>query len=373
MNKSNMPAVILATLAIMPYNDTLSEKNEKTKKENLLLNTLSDPAIQFTQYLSNDLVFWGLSLYGDNFARRNNKKYSGFSKSYTISSSVDLLGLPKGLDVGFILITPVVGRTNTDSDGYFQSTSGGQDQTDLINQSLQNGSLQFDPTFVRLRKEKNRLVDLFLSKASYEYQSHLGAIAISLLFINSDDPSNVMRGYYTLGWKLPIAKYLNPAVTATTKMFAEYNGNFHGNKNIRIWFHHKYRKGKSFRFTPSINLGYTDVNNNIERKKGVSDISLKSQFELYNYFFSINYTYRPDLKLYDSRFIYPDPESNNDSSDRKVLDPSRVNGPINQYITNYIYSVSPNQFVQTILIKSYQQQRIPHGIFYINIGYSIKI
>jgi hypothetical protein len=73
--------------------------------------------------------------------------------------------------------------------------------------------------------------------------------------------------------------------------------------------------------------------------------------------------YTPDIG------VYPDTNQN----DGKTIDPSKAYGYKNTLITDAISSNSPNELVRHYLTDKYQQQHIVHGIFFFNIGYTVRI
>ncbi|PKA03394.1 hypothetical protein CH375_17265 [Leptospira ellisii] len=336
---------------------------------------LPEHSIQLTQFLSNDGAFQGASLFGERQARRNNTKYTDYYEAYYLTSSVTLIGLPPQLRIGFTIMNPLVDRTNTDSDGFFQNTPGGLDQTHLVNQWMQTGELKFDPSQTKLRKEKNGLNDYLFTTASYEHTTRLGAFSVGFLFINVDDPSYLMRGYFVVGWKPPFLEYLNPQLTVNSKMLSESNGIYQGTHNVRLTLSHEYFKGKLIQVTPSLVTGYQDVNDNVDRKKGVSDVSPRIQFNLQDFFFAVNWMYRATPSLVDNQYATPSsgvyPDTN--QTDDRTVDPSKVHGYTNEAVINAITTYSPNEFVARDLIQHYQSQHIVRGIYFFNVGYSIRI
>ncbi|RHX87694.1 hypothetical protein [Leptospira stimsonii] len=336
---------------------------------------LPEHSVQLTQFLSNDGAFQGASLFGEKQARRNNMKYTDYYESYYLTSSVNLLGLPPQLRIAFTVMNPLVDRTNTDSDGFFQNTSGGKDQTQTINQFIQTGQLGFDPNETKLRKEKNGLNDYLFTTAAYEHLTKLGAFSVGFLFINVDDPTFLMRGYLVFGWKPPFLDYLNPQLTVNSKMLSETNGAFQGTHNVRLTLSHEYFKGRLVQVTPSLVTGYQDVNDNIDRKKGISDVSPRIQFNYSDFFIALNWMYRATPSLVDNQLSTPSSGVYQDTNatDGKTTDPSKVHGYLNQATVDYIRSNSPNEYVSRELIQHYQSQHIVRGIYFFNIGYSIRI
>ncbi|PJZ56406.1 hypothetical protein [Leptospira barantonii] len=336
---------------------------------------LPEHSFQFTQFLSNDGAFQGSSLFGERQARRNNSKYKDYYEAYYLTTSVNLIGLPPQIRIGFTMMNPVVDRTNTDADGVFQNTPGGVDQSGLINQFLQTNELRFDPNQTKLRKEKNGLSDYLFTSAAYEHLTRMGAFSVGFLFINVDDPTFLMRGYFQISWKPSFLQYLNPQVTLNNKMLSESNGIYQGTHNVRLSLSHEFFKGQLIQVTPSLVTGYQDVNDNIDRKKGISDVSPRIQFNYTDFFIAVNWMYRATPALVDNQFATPGSGVYQDTNetDGKTTDPSKVNGYMNHAVINAITNYSPNEFVSRELIQHYQSQHIVRGIYFFNVGYSIRI
>jgi hypothetical protein len=157
-------------------------------------------------------------------------------------------------------------------------------------------------------------------------------------------------------------------------MLSEVGGIYQGNHNYRLSISHEFFSGKNFRITPSVVMGYQDVNNNIDMKKGFSDISPRLQFNYLNYFFALNYMYRVNPYLVDTKYYYPDigvyPDTN--QTDNKTIDPSKVNGWENALIIDSLSAIAPNDLVRTYLLNKFQQQKIVSDIFFFNIGYTLR-
>lgn len=336
---------------------------------------LPEHSILLNQSISNDGAFQGASLFGERQSRRNNESYKSFSQAWFLTSSVDILGLPKQFQVSITALNPLVDRTNTDSDLYFQSTPGGANQDKLVTNSINSGNLQYDPNQVKPRKEKNALTDYVFTRLNYEHNTKLGSFGFGFLFINVNDPTYVMRGYYTMSWRPPFLTFLNPVFSINNKMLSEYGGIFQGDHNYRLSLGHEFFKEKLIRITPSLVIGYQDVNNNQNMKKGFSDISPRLQFNLSNYFIAFNYMYRATPMLADTKNYTPDigvyPDAN--QNDGKSIDPSKAYGYKNNLITDSIGANFPNELVRHYLTDRYQQQHIVRGIFFFNIGYTVRI
>lgn len=336
---------------------------------------IPEQSVLLNQSISNDGAFQGASLFGERQSRRNGESYKSFSQAWFLTSSVDLLGLPKQFQITFTAMNPLVDRTNTDSDLYFQSTPGGANQNKLVTNSINSGTLQYDPNQVKPRKDKNALTDYLFTRLNYEHTTKLGSFGAGFIFINVNDPSYVMRGYFTVSWRPPFLQALNPVLSINNKMLSEYGGIFQGDHNYRLSIGHEFLKDKLIHITPSLVVGYQDVNNNQNMKKGLSDISPRLQFNLANYYLAFNYMYRPTPALADNKNYTPDIGTYADSNqnDGKTIDPSKAYGYKNNYITDSISANSPNELVRHVLTDRYQQQHIVRGIFFFNIGYTLRI
>ncbi|TGK09128.1 hypothetical protein EHO58_01715 [Leptospira selangorensis] len=338
-------------------------------------DSLPEHSILLSQSLSNDGAFQGSDLFGERQARRNGTSYKDFYEAYFLTTSVEILGLPKQFKLGLTVMNPLVDRSNTDSDLRLQSTPGGPDQTYLLDKSLATGILQFDPNEVKTRKEKNGLFDYVFTRAMYDHETRLGTFSAGFLFINQNDPSYVMRGYWVIGWKAPFWEWLNPQFSINNKMLNDYGGTFQGTHNYRLTLSHEFFKGETFRVTPSLVVGYAEVNDNTDRKKGISDISPRLQFDYGKFFFAANMMYRATPALVDNATYTPNigayPDSN--ANDGLTIDPAKAYGYKNELIVNYLSSLSDDPAVKRALVDHYQQQHIVHVIFFYNIGYTIRI
>ncbi len=328
-----------------------------------------------SQSVSNDGAFQGSDLFGERQARRNKTAYKDTYEAYFMSTSIELLGLPKAFKFGLTVMNPLVDRSNTDADFRFQTAAGGADQSNVVNATLASGTLAFDPNSVKLRKEKNGLNDYLFSRAMYDHETRMGTFSAGFIFINTNDPNYVMRGLWVIAWRPPFLSWLNPQFSINNRMLSEYNGAFQGGHNYRLSLSHEFFKGEAFRITPSIVMGYADVNDNVDRRKGISDISPRLQFDYTKFFFAANMMYRATPALVDnvtytpSDGVYADTNAN----DGRVTDPSKVFGYENAFILNQIAANSPNEFVKRTLTQHYQQQHIVHAIYFFSIGYTIKI
>ncbi len=339
-------------------------------------DSLPEHSILLSQSVSNDGAFQGSDLFGERQARRNGTSYKDFYQAYFLTTSIEVLGLPKQFKLGLTMMNPLVDRSNTDSDLRMQSTPGGPDQTSLLDKSLATGVLQYDPNQVKTRNEKNGLYDYLFTRAMYDHDTRLGTFSAGFLFINQNDPTYVMRGYWVIGWKAPFWEWLNPQFSINNKMLNDFGGVFQGTHNYRLSLNHEFFKGETFRITPSLVMGYAEVNDNIDRKKGISDISPRLQFDYGKFFVAANMMYRATPALVDNSSYTPSigVYADNNPNDGLTIDPSKAYGYKNELIINYLSTISGgNEVVKRSLIEHYQQQHIVHVIFFYNIGYTIRI
>ena len=331
------------------------------------------PKVAVTQIFGNELVFQGIPLYGDRLARRNGDSYKSFNEGYNVMTSVAMIGLPKGFEMDVAAANPMVGRTNTDRDQVYQNSALGTSQNQTVINSLNSGSLLFDPNSTKIRNENNKLLDYFFTRFHFNHETKLGTFGIGAITIHTTDPAYSMRFLYAVSWKMPFLQYLNPNVTMYYNMLNESSGAYQGNKNVRFNISHKYEIEKDFSFTPSITVGYLDANNNLTRQKGIGDITTNLRFGYLSYFLSFNHVRRSDT-LFDNQLSFPTQGTyaNTVTNDGMVADPSRVYGNQNNYIINQISQNVSDENAKKALINQYQNQRIIKDIFYISLGYTLK-
>lgn len=334
----------------------------------------SEFTILLNQSIANDGAFQGASLFGERQSRRNNESYKAYNQAWNMTTGIDFLGLAKGLQMGITTLNPIVDRTNTDSDMNYQSASGTASKNSTVINSINSASLLYDPNEIKIRKEKNGLSDYLFSRINYEHNSAFGTFGLGLLFINTNTPTYIMRSLYIITWKPPFLNYFNPVLSINNRMLSEVGGIYQGNHNYRISISHEYFTGERFRITPSLVIGYQDVNNNLDMKKGISDISPRLQFNFLNYYLAFNYMFRVDPYLVDTKYYYPNigTYADTNQNDDLTVNPSKVNGLVNTYITETISSNVSNDLAKNYLINKYQQQRIVSGIFFFNIGYTLR-
>jgi hypothetical protein len=363
------------------YRDKSSESNIKANDESLQTPIIykfkpekSEFSILLNQSIANDGAFQGASLFGERQSRRNNDSYKPFNEAWNMTTGIDFLGLAKGLQMGITTLNPIVDRTNTDSDMNYQSASGGTSKNSTVVNSINSGSLLYDPNQIKPRKEKNGLSDYLFSRINYEHNSAFGIFGLGLLFINTNTPTYIMRSLFIITWKPPFLNYFNPVLSINNRMLSEVGGIYQGNHNYRLSISHEYFSGEKFRVTPSLVIGYQDVNNNIDMKKGISDISPRLQLNYLNYYLALNYMFRVNPYLVDTKYYYPDigTYADADQNDNLTINPSKVNGLVNTYIVETISANVSNDLAKNYLINKYQQQKIVSGIFFFNIGYTLR-
>jgi hypothetical protein len=333
------------------------------------------PKMVITQIFGNEAMFQGVSLFGDRLARRNGDSYQSFSQAYNVMTFVAFTGLPKGFEMDIAGANPLTGRSNTDRDGFFQNTPGGVNQNQTVINSYNSGNLLFDPNATVKRDEKNKLLDYFFTRFHYNHETKaFGTFGIGAVTIHTADPVYSMRFLYAVSWKAPsnILPYLNPNVIAYTYMLNEAAGAFQGNSNIRFNIFHKYVINDSFAITPSVTVGYLNSNNNINREKGIGDITSNLKFSYLDYFINLNHVRRSET-LFDNQIFFPGQGVYTGvNGDGMVADPSRINGAQNSLVTSQLSQNISDPLAKKYVIENYQNQRVIRDIFFVNIGYTLR-
>jgi hypothetical protein len=330
------------------------------------------PKIIITQMFGNESAFQGVSLFGDRLARRNGDSYKSVSEAYNVMTFVTFAGLPKGFEMDIAAANPLTARTNTDRDGFFQNTSGGVSQNQTVINSYNGGNLLFDPNATKIRDEKNKLPDYFFTRFQYNHETKFGTFGLGAVTINMSDPSYNMRLLYNVYWKAPFLAYLNPNINIYSYMLNEASGMFQGTRNIRLNLFHKYEINKDFYITPSVTVGYLDANNNINREKGIGDISTSLKFGYLSYFLNLNYVRRSETAFDNNIFFPAQGIYAGTNGDGMVADPSRINGFSNNFVTNQILANVSDENLRKYLINNYQNQKINRDIFFLQFGYTLK-
>ncbi|MDV6236201.1 hypothetical protein CH379_011260 [Leptospira ellisii] len=334
------------------------------------------PEFGFSQSVANDVFVLGNSLFGERLSRRNNESYGTFSPGLVLGTFLNFYTPIPGFRLNLIMANPLIGRSNTDNDFFYQSTPGGPDQSDKVVKALESGNLTFDPNQVRPRKENNGLRDYFIGQIVYEWNTSIGQFFTGFLIVNSANyPSNSSLFNYTLGWKPSILAYLKPEIVSNYRLSSETNGVNQGNSHHRAAVGHEYGLVGELKFNPSLQVGYQYFNNNTDRRSGVTDVTAKLQLNFKDVNVSVSDVYRPDLYLFDNDRVYPKPSgvaADNDAEDGKETDPSKIHGTYNQAVASAIQSLPLDAASKSHLLNSYQQQHLPKHHLVVNLGYMTK-
>ena len=188
-------------------------------------------------------------------------------------------------------------------------------------------------------------------------------------------PSNSVVGNYFVGYKFPFLTMLNPSVTTYFRFTSEAAGINQGNSHHRFSISYEFFKGQSFRIVPEIQTGYQYMNNNIDRKIGVTDISTSVRFIYKLFAFTVTDVYRPNVYMFDNVRSYPNSSSgyavDTNSNDGRTADPSKIYGTYNNFVREYIQANVPAS-LQNIVLENYQSQKIPQHIFTFSLGYTLR-
>ncbi|TGM53418.1 hypothetical protein [Leptospira adleri] len=344
--------------------------------KNLPKATDKKPEFGFSQTVANDVYVLGSSLFGEKLSRRNNESYDTFSQGLVLGTFVNFFTPIPGFRMNLIMANPLIGRSNTDNDFFYQSSPGGVDETNKVIQSLQSGQLTYDPNHIKQRKENNGLRDYFIGQILYEWNTSIGQFFTGFLIVNSANyPSNASLFNYTLGWKPGFLEYLKPELVSNYRISSETAGLNQGNSHHRAAISHEYELTKDFKFVPGMQVGYQYFNNNTDRRSGVTDITAKLQLNFKEMNVSVSDVYRPDLYLFDNDRVFPKPtgvQADNNADDGKVTDPSKIHGTLNQTVASAIQSLPLDTTSKNYLLNSYQQQHIAKHHIVINLGYVTK-
>ncbi|WP_156781877.1 hypothetical protein [Leptospira tipperaryensis] len=344
--------------------------------KNLPKATDKKPEFGFSQTVANDVYVLGNSLFGERLSRRNNESYETFSQGLVLGTFVNFFTPIPGFRMNLIMANPLIGRSNTDNDFFYQSAPGGADETNKVIQSLQSGQLTYDPNQIRPRKENNGLRDYFIGQILYEWNTSIGQFFTGFLVVNSANyPTNASLFNYTMGWKPLFLEYLKPEIVSNYRISSETAGLNQGNSHHRAAISHEYELTKDFKFVPGMQVGYQYFNNNTDRRSGVTDITAKLQLNFKDMNVSVSDVYRPDLYLFDNDRVYPKAngvQADTNADDGKVADPSKIHGTVNQTVASAIQSLPLDTASKSYLLNSYQQQHIAKHHFVINLGYVTK-
>lgn len=362
--------------------DVIADKNSKkittAKTDNP--PPVKDYKIFFSQSMNNDANIRGSSIFGERFSRRDNLAYNSFAQAWAVATAVQILTPLKGFRINMISANPVTHRTNVDSDGrLFQNGPGADDQTNKSLNDLQSGKLTFDPNQNKSHPERNGLKDFFIGGLYYDWEmGPFGGFTTGFFYVNTLDPYR--KNTFTeinFAWKFPfLREILNPTLNVYNRISSEtstVNNLNNGSNYVSLGVGHDFLKDQFFRFSLNSQVGYQYNNNNVDRRSGFSDVSSKVQFYLGKYFLALNHVYRPDLALWDTDRYFPRTGTYGDinANDGKTVNPSKVNGPYNQFISDQIKLNSPNDVVARAFTESYQQQKIVRHIFFISLGYTM--
>lgn len=376
MNLSNKDSLKEEKPPLEPKNS----KEDLINKENSSVPTAKDYKIFFSQSMNNDANIRGASIFGERLNRRDNTPYNSFAQAWVLATAVQVLAPLKGLRMQLISANAVSHRNNVDSDGrLFQNGPGGEDVTNKSLNDLQSGKLTFDPNQTKRHPERNGLKDFIIGGIYYDWEmGSFGGFTTGLFYVNNTDPYR--KNTFTeinMAWKLPFFReLLSPTLNIFNRISSEtstFNNLNNGSTYLSFGGNHDFRKKEYFRFSISSQLGYQYNNNNTDRRSGFSDLSSKIQFFLGQYFLALNHVYRPDVYLWDTDRNFPKIGTYGDinANDGKTVDPSKVNGPLNQFVADQIKANSPNDIVARALTENYQQQKIVRNIFFISFGYTL--
>ncbi len=334
------------------------------------------PEFIFSQIVGNDYFAFGSSLFGERYDRRNSESYNNLPKSLVLANVLNIFTPIEGLKLSLITASSVTSRSNKDVDGWFQTTPGGQNQNQLVVNEINSGRLTNDPNALKRQKERNGVKDYVLFNLSYDWNTKAGGFTTGIFMINSlMYPNNAVVGNYFVGYKFPFLTMFNPTVTSYFRFTSESAGINQGNSHHRFSISYEFFKGQSFRIVPEIQSGYQYMNNNIDRKIGVTDISTSVRFIYKLFAFTVTDVYRPNLYMFDNVRSYPNSSSgyavDTNSNDGRTVDPSRVYGTYNNFVRDYIQSNVPAPY-QNLVLENYQSQKIPQHIFTFSLGYTLR-
>lgn len=176
---------------------------------------------------------------------------------------------------------------------------------------------------------------------------------------------------------LPFISYLTPTISFYTQISAENASLAAGKNYLSLYLSHEYFKEDFFRITPAVNIGYEMSNNIVDNRYGIQDITSSLTFYFGKFFIKGNHVYRPNLYMYDTDNYYGATGGyiNRNTKDGLIVDPSKVNGPLNQFLLDQIAS-SPlipdagDGSLRQLIRESYLLQKIPAHLFWFSIGFS---
>nr|WP_246032079.1 hypothetical protein [Leptospira fluminis] len=178
---------------------------------------------------------------------------------------------------------------------------------------------------------------------------------------------------YFFFWKFPFLKWANPTLSFYTQISSENSGLAAGKNYISLTVGHEFFADKFFRVLPQVNVGYVMSNNLVDNRNGIQDVTSTLTFFFGKFFFKAADVWRPDLYLYDTDNYYGATGGyvNRNNRDNKIVNPSKVNGPANQIVLDYINgNASLSESMKQVLREAYTLQKIPSHLIWFSIGFS---
>ncbi|TGK00005.1 hypothetical protein EHQ53_04085 [Leptospira langatensis] len=177
---------------------------------------------------------------------------------------------------------------------------------------------------------------------------------------------------YFFFWKLPFLQWASPTISFYTQFSQENAGLMAGKNYLSLTVGHEFFQDKFFRILPQINVGYAMSNNIVDNRNGIQDVTSTITFFFGKFFFKAANIWRPNLYMYDTDNYYGATGGyvNANNRDNKIVDPSKVNGPVNQLVLDYINGSSLSDQMKQAVRDSYLLQKIPAHLFWFSIGFS---
>ncbi len=369
--------------------------------------------IDVTHEIASDWIWRGQSFGGDYLSRRNSESYKEFSQSFTYVPNARVShhsGFFFELEGNIALQN----RSDRDTDQRIQSFSGGP-SVDLnrLNERLMAGnffpdqkghSLFFDPnngvyndkcspdlpqsiegnqcavnpSRVKTYNEKNGMgrTDGLFTTFAYEIETNkIGKFTVgSWWYFKKDRAAKYTWNEFFIWWELPFFQQSLAPTIQTFKQTSSDDAGGYGNQYTSFSISHTFFKEKLIQLNMSSSIGYQWANNYISQKSGVNDVTNNAQFEVNDYFLSLNHVYRPDIYLYDNeRFFYTNSQdsaavANLSERDGRTVDPSRLFGYANELVYQSINQQNAPEAVTVLARDLYQSQNIPRNLFWISIG-----
>ncbi|MDV6237470.1 hypothetical protein CH379_017690 [Leptospira ellisii] len=395
----------------------------------------NDTTIDVTHEIVSDFIWRGLSFSGEMANRRRNDSYPSTTFVPSYQPTININTPLKGFMVQFWGNFQLTERNDRDNDGRFQLYPGGSGPAypgqgspytpadpDLQNNNcvfqtqdnVLNGTPGPGPTCGGLMpkpyKEQNgmkRADGLFYAFYYTFEKTSWGKFTVGTWFYNTFNKnpayaSAPLGGYNSLAaqgvgssnnysnqvirlawqeyyffWQLPFLSYLTPTISFYTQISAENASLAAGKNYLSLYISHEYFSDKFFRITPAVNVGYAMSNNIVDNRNGIQDITSSLTFYFGKFFIKGNHVYRPNLYMYDTDNYYGATGGyvNRNTKDGLIVDPSKVNGPVNQYILDQIAN-SPlipdagDGSLRQAIRESYLLQKIPAHLFWFSVGFS---